>query len=385
MKAKRNTLTNSGQSIPNWKIVQPNMVPITVDGQVKDYKRLFWEAQYFVHYEVSDKQLADSFVKYAEKHFNKSTIPLLRKLPDWKFNPIGKLTYLFYKGVGLTEANIALIEQKYKSLLELVKKQENFRTLEQEQKELKKDRSSVSIQQRMRDQMMDMCDQIDSKLQDIISEKINIKQFDPYKIITAQSWIKPAHAKIIKELYQKEFDEAQLVVEWKDEQIKEGYSYMTARIRRDFLEFYEKLFTACDAVINVGKSNRKPRKKKTLSKEKLVSKLKYKLDEPKLALVSLNPMSIVNANTLWVFNTKNRKLGIYEADSMQKSLSVRGSTIVGFDPKKSTQKTVRKPEILKGSDKLPKTKIQKLYNEIRSTETMMNGRINEHVILLRVF
>ena len=94
---------------------------------------------------------------------------------------------------------------------------------------------------------------------------------------------------------------------------------------------------------------------------------------------------MVGATTLWVYNTKNRKLGVYVADSITQVLSVKGASIVGYDANKSTQKTVRKPEKLKGADKLPRTKMQKVYDEIRATETKLNGRLNEHTILLRVF
>jgi hypothetical protein len=67
-------------------------------------------------------------------------------------------------------------------------------------------------------------------------------------------------------------------------------------------------------------------------------------------------------------------------------LSVKGTTIVGFDAATSTQKTIRKPEVLlKGADKLARTKIDKLYKEVNASETKMNGRLNEHTLLLKVF
>ena len=70
---------------------------------------------------------------------------------------------------------------------------------------------------------------------------------------------------------------------------------------------------------------------------------------------------------------------------MAQVLSIKGTSIIGFDPKKSVCKTVRKPELLKGSNKLSRTKIQKQFDEIRATETSMNGRLNEHIILISTF
>jgi hypothetical protein len=199
------------------------------------------------------------------------------------------------------------------------------------------------------------------------------------------SVIKAAHAKIIKDMYWNQYQEAQEVVAWKDEQIKEGYSYMTAKKRKEFLAFYEKIMIACDTFINTGKAVRKPRVKKAPSKEKLISKIKYKESEPSIGLASINPLSIIDSSILWIYNSKNRKLGCYVADSMAQVLSIKGTTIIGYDPKKSLQKTIRKPEILKGANKLSRTKIQKQFDEIKATETEMNGRLNEHIILISTF
>lgn len=385
MAANRKMVTASGQSIPEWKIVQPNMKPVLINGQLKDYRRLLWEAQYFVHYEVADAQLADSFVKYVEKTFGKKDAVLLRKLPDWKFNPIGKFTYIMMKGVGLQQHHLDTIEAKYKALVSQAAKTENAKA-ESISKTVKVVRTSVpTIQQRMQEQVLPVCDEIDEQLTNVTAKNITVKQFDPHSILTKSGVIKAPQAKLIKDLYQREYEEAQAVVDWVDEQIKEGYRHMNVNMRRDFLQFYDKLNSACDAIINTGKATRKTRKKKVPSKDKLVARLKYKESDPNIGAASVNPLSIIGASTLWIFNTKNRKLGVYVADQLQKSLSVRGTCIVGFDPAKSTQKTVRKTDMLRGSDKLPRTKMQKLYDEIKTTETVMNGRLNEHVILLRVF
>ena len=129
---------------------------------------------------------------------------------------------------------------------------------------------------------------------------------------------------------------------------------------------------------------RKTRKKRTVSKDKIVSKLKFKQSEPSLGLASINPMNILDAQVLWVYNTKNRKLGVYVAEEHH-NLMIKGTTIVGIDTKQSVQKTLRKPELLKGADKLARTKFQKLFEGLNAVETEMTGRINEHTLLIKVF
>ena len=188
-------------------------------------------------------------------------------------------------------------------------------------------------------------------------------------------------------MYEAEYAEAQLLVAWEDEEIKEAYSQFTGRAqdRKNFLKFYELIMTATSTLINTGKANRKPRTKKAPSKEKLVAKVKYRESDPAIGLASINPVSILEANEIWIYNSKNRKLMHYVAEPMVGGLGVKGTSIVGFDHKKSTQKTIRKPEVLKGADKLARTKFEKLYNELTTTDTACNGRINEHCIIIKAF
>jgi hypothetical protein len=385
MVAKTKSVTSTGAGIPNWRVIQPGMEPIYVNGLHKDYDRLFWEAKSFVHYEVAEKLLAESFIKYAEKTFDKKKSSMLAKLPNWHFMSIGKYTYMLAKGVGLTQEHLAAIEKHYKILMEKVKKLDEEKSAVAARSEKPVKAVAVSIQQRMREQISDIFLQFDSAVDSLTQGNLDLKQFDPYTTMVNSGVIKAAHAKIIKDTYKAEYQEAQAVLAFKDEQIKEAYSYMSAKMRKDFLEFYEKLMTACDALINTEKAARRPKSKKRPSKEKLTARLKYKDSEPAIGVASLNPIGVIGATTLWVYNTKNRKLGVYIADSVTQSLTVKGTSIVGYDTDKSTQKTVRKPEKLKGADKLPRTKIQKIYDEIRTTETKLNGRLNEHVVLLRVF
>ena len=92
----------------------------------------------------------------------------------------------------------------------------------------------------------------------------------------------------------------------------------------------------------------------------------------------------MGCSSLWVFNTKTRKLGIYAAVDAG-GLSVKGTTITNFNESTSIQKTIRKP-----NDVLPKVLsggkivLKKLLSEINATEQTLTGRINTDIILLRV-
>ena len=383
-KAKRN-LSANGMSIPEWGLIKKDIKPFkTSNGVMMDYKQLLQSARYYVHYEISSKTLHTSFIKYCER-FDKKKAALLSVLPEYEFASAGKNAYLALKGVELEDTAIEYLENKYNELLARAEKIAQAKAAEVKQKV--SNGVVISIQQRMREQVTDLCGQWDDAVDQLCFGEFDLTQFDPHHQMQVFNGgvIKAAHAKIIKDMYQSQYEEAKEIVEWKDEQIKEGYSYMTAKKRKEFLAFFEKIMTACDTYINTGKAVRKTRVKKAPSKEKLVAKIKYKESEPSIGLASINPLSIIECTTLWVYNTKNRKLGCYVADSMGQVLTVKGASIVGFDPKKSVCKTVRKPEILKGAGKLARTKMQKQFDEINATETAMNGRLNEHIILISTF
>jgi hypothetical protein len=133
-----------------------------------------------------------------------------------------------------------------------------------------------------------------------------------------------------------------------------------------------------------AKVNRKPRAKKVVPADKLVAKLKYmKTNEP-LKLVSINPADIIGSKELWIYNSKSRKLGRYVADEY-KELSIKGTTITGFNESTSIQKTLRKPEEkIKEFKAAGKVQLRKFLEDINATDARMNGRINEDTILLKV-
>jgi hypothetical protein len=100
-------------------------------------------------------------------------------------------------------------------------------------------------------------------------------------------------------------------------------------------------------------------------------------------LVSINPVEIIGAKELWVYNTKSRKIGKYVA-SEYLELGVKGTSITGFNENLSVQKTLREPEEqLKEFKAAGKVQLRKFLDDIRAVDIKLNGRINEDVILLR--
>ena len=169
------------------------------------------------------------------------------------------------------------------------------------------------------------------------------------------------------------------------EQLKEAYSHMKAADYKRYDVFYEKLMQDLTAYNQTKKATKKAAVRKPPQKEKLVKSLKYLKQDTALKIVSINPVDIVGAEVLWVYNVKNRKLGKYVAEAMGGALGVKGTTITGYDANKSTQKTLRKPEEqIKQFLASSKVELRKFLENIKTTEVKLNGRINADTILLKV-
>ena len=243
-----------------------------------------------------------------------------------------------------------------------------------------------SIQERVKESAYKMTEELEDAIEGFQTDAEN---FDPkaFKVLNLLKGkeVKAAHARIIKGFYAKDLAELEeLASGSKDEQLIEGYSHRTKKQIRNLIAFYQEIVSACDMLGQEAKVNRKPRKAKVVPKDKIVAKLKYKKTDEPLKLVSINPTDIIGTKELWVYNTKNRKLGKYVANEYTE-LGVKGTTITGFNESMSVCKTLRKPEEkLKEFKAAGKVQLRKFLDEINATDTKMNGRINEEIILLRV-
>jgi hypothetical protein len=101
-------------------------------------------------------------------------------------------------------------------------------------------------------------------------------------------------------------------------------------------------------------------------------------------LTSIEPKGIIGASQLWVYNTKTRNLSVYHAVDRD-GLSVRGSTLTGFDEAVSITKKLRKPEqVIPQVLNLAKVPLRQIMKDLTTTEQKATGRINTDTILLRV-
>ena len=243
-----------------------------------------------------------------------------------------------------------------------------------------------SIQERVRDAAYAMTEELEDAFESFQKDPENFdpKQFKVLNLLKGKG-AKAAHARIIRDFYGKDLAELlELASGNADPQLREGYSHRSRKQIKNLIAFLQEIESACNMLMQEAKVNKKPRKVKAVSKDKVVSKLKFKKTDETLKLVSINPTDIIGSKELWVYNTKSRKLGKYIAEDY-KELGVKGTTITGFSESSSICKTLRKPEEkLKEFKNAGKVALRKFLDDINATDTRMNGRINEEIILLKV-
>jgi hypothetical protein len=237
-----------------------------------------------------------------------------------------------------------------------------------------------NIQDRIREKASECIGELEGLLDEYILSKFTSNP-KPYGIMHTLN-IKGVHTNRILEHWKRIRSDYDNALTTEDELIKEGYSNFSKTEIKKIVGFCDSVITDAMKVVSEANKTRKPRQRKQKSPEQLVSKLKY-LDKHE-ELVSENPKDIIGALQLWVYNTKSRKLGCYNAEDAS-GLSVKGSSIISFNESKSIQKKLRKPEVtlpevLKGG----KVYLRTALDDIKAVASTLNGRLNTDTILLRI-
>ena len=332
---------------------------------------------------TSIKDYKDEAIKYSKK-LRKEQMRKFKysSIQPYNFMTVGKYCHVMNRGGSFDQETIDWLEVKWNELEEVGKTAIEETPIETIKKPV------VSIQDRIRDQISDYIGDIEEQV-DLFSEGGYKSDFDMYKWLMANN-VKSQQANAIGEYYVPWRDElaqietSKLVHPSSDEQLVEGYSYMKPAQVKKFVEFLSSIINDCDTWSSNQKTVRKTRIKKPASVEKQVARIKYAKENKELKLVSINPALIVGCKQLWVFNTKYRTLQRYDALGPT-GLSIKGTSIKGYDEDLSVRKKLRKPEqvlprLLDGG----KLILRKLMDEISSKPSKPNGRINGETILLRV-
>ena len=343
---------------PSWK-----------NGESSITRALNW---YNYHSDTKEsKKFTLSYLK--EIKADAEVIETIGKVSDAHFQNLGFVCRMKLRGAPMTERNEKWIENFIDTLKEF-KDASSFKVDGEEVK-------VVSIQERVADKAREHIGEMEAVIDSCIDT--NNFKYDSYTWMQANN-IKGAHTKFIIEFFGRRQAELEEALKGKDKDLVEGYSNFTKAQLKEYINLLKTICSDSLKIAHNSKLTRAPRKKKAKSVDKVISKLNYKKDDNGYKLASINPVDIVGSSQLWVFNTKNRKLGVYNAEDSG-GLSVKGSTIINFKQDTSTQKTLRKPEVLLPEVlKAGKISLRKVLPGINSVEQELTGRINDDTILLRV-
>jgi hypothetical protein len=240
----------------------------------------------------------------------------------------------------------------------------------------------INIQDRIRAKANDAIVELEGQVDDMITSGFSANS-QPYAVFHTLQ-IKDAQTKYIAEWAKGKRIEFDGVMNTDDKELKEAYSNFTKPQLKKMIAYFDQVILDCQKISGESTKSRKPRKRKAKSPDQLTAKMKFMPEFKELKLTSVKVTDIIGAMSLWVYNTKTRKLGVYHAEDAG-GLSVKGSSILNFVESKSVQKKLRKPEqmlpeVLNGG----KVFLRNVMESIRAVDSKLTGRVNADTILLKV-
>jgi hypothetical protein len=326
------------------------------------------------------KKFTIEFLK--ERKTGVNIIQMVNDLPEWRFTTVGWVSRIRSRNPTIKFPDISevSVKQRYVDLIALAKKQ----AANKAPVSAKVDAPKLSPQDHLRAKFQNLTADLDDKIDAFFSNTLDAN-------FKAEAWIlnkdiKAKMAEDIVALYKEQREELQCAIDGEDEQVTEAYKWYTKKQLRKAVDFLNTIIDAAAKLASAKKAAKTPRKRKAQTPEKIVAKLKYaaSAEVGALNLNSVPATTLINALQIWVYNTKKRKLTVYNADD-QSGLSIKRSSIINFNAKTSVTKRLRKPEeTLKVVVDGGKVVLRSLMDGIRTTPAPANGRINADTVLIRV-
>lgn len=246
------------------------------------------------------------------------------------------------------------------------------------------DEDAPNIQDRLRAK----ADETLSELEPLLDETftgVGEKRYKPVigAWIASKAMTRPT-ALIVRERLETVLNEMRAAHSNTDPDLAEGYSYLKKSSLKRIIDIFDEAVSELNSKISGMTAARKPRKPRKIDSEKMVKRLNYLPKDTKFGFTSIDPRGIVGGAGLIVFNTKTNKATVFFAAEPKAGLAVKGSTVTGWDEKRSFEKTVRKPEQwLKQSTGFGG--MAKSLEDVKTKSATPTGRINKHCLLVRIF
>lgn len=353
------------------------------DISESDFVLRFMGALNWYNYFTNRKTYTKTLLKYMKgASYSKDDMDSVKKVKDSAISTtLISVCQMKENGLERSESRANSSEFLQTRIQELIQRGKE-EVVEEETKEEVTEKPKPSIQERMASVAREHISEFDFAVDEFIRNGYE-SDFDSYEYCRRNDINAPICKKML-DLFRGEVEEVEEAVLGEDEQLVEGYNHMSKSQLKNFAEFLRGMYDGVERHANNTKTTRKPRKTKPKPAHKVVSKVKFLKEAPEYKIVSVDPTKIVGAEQLWAFNVKTRTLWVYNA-SGRNGLTVKGTTLQGYDEETSIGKRLRKPEEvidrLLGGGKIV---LRKLMSEIRAVDKKANGRLNDQTILLRI-
>jgi len=343
----------------------------------EQFRKRWHAARYFYYYHHDVKELRPFIIDVYGASWTKAQLKSFNKLKDWQVSPtLAAICKVVMDGANWEIETKAWADNKVIEILETGSK------IADEVEKSEEPKKVINIQDRLKDIKNDIVGDIEA----MEDELIRTGKLPSTNILT---WLRGKNVpqQIISDIerfYAEKLAFYREAREGKDEQLKEGFAHYKKKDWDNWIKWLENVVSDLSDYKRVKIAARKVPMRKPPAPEKVVRKLKFLREFAELGLTSVRATEIVGANQLWIYNVKTRKLGVYNASTIDQQLSVKGSTVIGWDPKTSVAKTLRKPvEQLKQFADSGKVQLRTFLDKIKATEIKLNGRTNDQVILLK--
>lgn len=363
----------------NWQ--KPDFTKIVKSN--KDFRSNYEAAMQYIHNSMTTGDLKKEVLKYL-KNTKSQLLEQAKDIHENRFATIGKYIYLVNHRAELPENIEAGLAEKLNTLIAEEYEKAQAAAKEKQAREKPAAVNVISIQDRLLERSRSVAGEIEGWLDDfILDKKQPVKTVEEFVNLYKANELKAPHMRHMEQIFARRTAEIKDIVENQNKELAEGYTNFTKPELKKLLAFFTNLNQACAMLQDAARATRAPKTKKPVSEEKQIAKLKYRKEDSSLGIASVNPVLILGAKELWVYNTKTRKLAQYKAAD-ERGLAVKGTAILNFTTD-SVEKTLRKPaDTLAEFKRASKVKLRTFLKDISTVDIPANGKINENHIILRV-
>jgi hypothetical protein len=357
---------------PQWKEQPPE------DQRISAMTRMFnW---YNYHY--GKKEAKDCIVDWLARNERAAEAKEFNRIPEAAVHKIGIgwVCRANLLGLALTDAEVATIDATIADYIAA------GRSVKEVVEVAEVAVIRPNIQDRLREKMSEAAGELEGMYDEMIRNGGRMSaDYKPISLLRSLN-VAPQLIGTVKEVWERRLEELQAVAAGKDADLAEGYAHYGKLQVRNFIKFAEQVIADCGSYVQIKKSEKKPRAKKAVPPEKVVARFKYAREFAELKLKSESATKLVGASEAWLYDSAKRKLIHVVADSHLGTFTVKGSSLVGFDPAATVQKTLRKPaEQIKSIVSVGKPAARKAFKDIKATEVKFNGRGNDNLIILKTY